>query len=66
MFHKIICYLQVSSNESFQVAVAGAPVVCWEQYDTAYTERYMGTPQANPDGYREGSVLTQVPKFPNE
>jgi dipeptidyl-peptidase-4 len=40
--------------------VAGAPVVEWEGYDTHYTERYMETPQANPEGYRRGSVLTHV------
>ncbi|CAK8694929.1 dipeptidyl peptidase 9-like [Clavelina lepadiformis] len=50
----------------FKVAVAGAPVVCWEHYDTGYTERYMGTPQSNPDGYFDGSVLNCLNKFPNE
>jgi dipeptidyl-peptidase 4 len=44
----------------FKVAVAGAPVTHWDGYDTAYTERYMGTPQENPDGYREGSVMAHV------
>lgn len=46
--------------ELFKVAVAGAPVTDWDGYDTAYTERYMGTPQKNPDGYKEGSVLSHV------
>ena len=31
--------------------MAGAPVTHWDGYDTHYTERYMGTPQANPQGY---------------
>ncbi len=44
----------------FKVAVAGAPVTSWDGYDTAYTERYMGTPQSNPAGYHEGSMLTHV------
>ena len=44
----------------FKVAVAGAPVTSWDGYDTAYTERYMGTPQSNPAGYAEGSVMTHV------
>ncbi len=44
----------------FQVAVAGSPVTDWRNYDTIYTERYMRTPQENPDGYREGSCLTYV------
>jgi dipeptidyl-peptidase-4 len=44
----------------FKVAVAGAPVTSWDAYDTAYTERYMGTPQSNPAGYAEGSVMTHA------
>jgi dipeptidyl-peptidase-4 len=43
--------------ETFRVAVAGAPVTSWDGYDTAYTERYMGTPQENPRGYARGSAL---------
>ena len=43
--------------ETFKVAVAGAPVTHYDGYDTHYTERYMGTPQSNPTGYTEGSVL---------
>ncbi len=46
--------------EVFSVGVAGAPVTSWDGYDTAYTERYMGTPRNNPDGYREASVMTHV------
>jgi dipeptidyl-peptidase-4 len=46
--------------ETFTAAVAGAPVTHWDGYDTHYTERYMGTPQSNPDGYRESSVMAHV------
>lgn len=42
----------------YSAGVAGAPVVSWEDYDTHYTERYMGLPQKNPDGYKASSVLT--------
>ena len=41
----------------FAAAVSGAPVTDWSLYDTAYTERYMGTPQANAAGYASSSVL---------
>ena len=44
--------------EIFQCAVAGAPVVTWENYDTHYTERYLGLPSENAEGYRKSSVLT--------
>jgi dipeptidyl-peptidase-4 len=42
----------------FKVAVAGAPVTAWDGYDTHYTERYMGLPSANPDGYERSKVMT--------
>jgi dipeptidyl-peptidase 4 len=42
----------------FRCGVAGAPVVTWENYDTFYTERYLGLPQTDPDAYRVSSVLT--------
>jgi len=42
----------------FAAGVAGAPVVDWEDYDTYYTERYMGLPGDNAAGYRASSVLT--------
>jgi len=32
----------------------------WDGYDTHYTERYMGTPQSNPKGYAESSVMHHV------
>ncbi|MGI8690422.1 MAG: DPP IV N-terminal domain-containing protein, partial [Thermomicrobiales bacterium] len=46
--------------ETFKVAVAGAPVTHFDGYDTHYTERYMGTPQSNPQGYTESSVMHHV------
>lgn len=44
----------------FRAAVAGAPVTHWDGYDTCYTERYMGTPENNPDGYERSSVSAHV------
>jgi dipeptidyl-peptidase-4 len=42
---------------------AGSSVTDWRLYDDVYTERYMDTPQDNPDGYKDGSVLTFVKNF---
>lgn len=47
----------------FKAAVAGAPVTDWALYDTAYTERYMKTPEANPEGYKATSALTHAAKL---
>jgi dipeptidyl-peptidase 4 len=47
----------------FKAAVAGAPVTDWQLYDTAYTERYMKTPQQNPEGYKSTSALTHADKL---
>ncbi|HZQ28045.1 MAG TPA: S9 family peptidase, partial [Acidimicrobiales bacterium] len=42
---------------TYKVAVAGAPVTSWDGYDTHYTERYLGTPQDNADGYDASAVF---------
>ncbi len=42
----------------FAAGLAGAPVVDWQDYDTFYTERYMGLPAANAKGYEASNVLT--------
>lgn len=44
----------------FRAGVAGAPVVDWADYDTHYTERYLGLPDENIDGYRHSNVLTHA------
>jgi dipeptidyl-peptidase 4 len=41
----------------FKAGIAGAPVTDWRLYDSIYTERYMGTPQNNPEGYDKTSVV---------
>lgn len=47
----------------FTHGIAEYSVVDWLLYDSHYTERYMDTPAANPEGYREGSVLTHAWKY---
>jgi len=42
----------LTHSTSFKVGISGAGVSDWHLYDTIYTERYMGSPAANPDGYR--------------
>ena len=42
----------------FRAGVAGAPVVDWLDYDTHYTERYLGVPPRDDGAYKEGSLLT--------
>ncbi len=45
-------------GDVFHAGVAGAPVADWRDYDTHYTERYMGMPQENTKGYDAANVLT--------
>jgi dipeptidyl-peptidase 4 len=42
----------------FKAGIAGAPVVDWLDYDTHYTERYLGLPDTDAEAYKEGSLLT--------
>ena len=47
----------LTHSDRFAAGIAGTPVTDWRNYDTIYTERYMGIPQDNPDGYRQSSVV---------
>jgi dipeptidyl-peptidase-4 len=53
-------YALTHAPEVFRSGVAGAPVTDWKHYDTIYTERYMGTPTDNPEGYAAGSPLEKA------
>jgi dipeptidyl-peptidase 4 len=44
----------------WKCGIAGAPVTDWKFYDTIYTERYMKTPQENPDGYERSAPLSKA------
>ncbi|WP_072764084.1 S9 family peptidase [Arenibacter nanhaiticus] len=45
----------LKGNDTFEMAIAVAPVTSWGFYDTIYTERFMRTPQENPSGYEDNS-----------
>jgi dipeptidyl-peptidase-4 len=47
-------------SDLVHAAIAGAPVTDWALYDTHYTERYLGTPQEQPDAYRRSSLLDEA------
>lgn len=47
----------------FKAAVAGGPVMNWAYYEIMYGERYMDTPQENPDGYEETNLIKQAGKL---
>ena len=47
----------------FKAAVAGAPVTDWALYDTHYTERYLGHPDAEPDAYARSSLFGDAEKL---
>lgn len=48
--------LPLRAPDAFAAAASFAPVTDWRLYDTAYTERYMSTPQNNPEGYGGGDL----------
>jgi dipeptidyl-peptidase 4 len=50
-------------GDLFRAGVAGAPVVAWEGYDTAYTERYLDEPAREPDAYRRASLLPEAARI---
>ena len=53
----------LNAPEVFKAGVAGAPVTDWRNYDTIYTERYMGLPSDNADGYRRSSPVHYASKL---
>lgn len=51
-------------SDKFHYGVAGGGVYDWMLYDSHYTERFMETPQANPDGYAASRVISSVSSYP--
>ena len=58
------CMLLMQTPEKFHYGIAGGGVYDWALYDTHYTERYMDTPQNNPEGYEASMVLRKVKGYP--
>ncbi|MDD6775126.1 MAG: DPP IV N-terminal domain-containing protein [Bacteroidales bacterium] len=52
--------LMCSHPDVFKVGVAGGPVIDWKYYEVMYGERYMDTPQENPEGYERCSLLNKA------
>ena len=52
--------LMTNYPDVFKVGVAGGPVIDWKWYEVMYGERYMGTPQDNPDGYAKSSLIDKA------
>ncbi len=52
--------LMTNHPDVFKVGVAGGPVIDWKWYEVMYGERYMDTPQSNPEGYEKTSLLRQT------
>lgn len=48
--------LMTEHPDVFKVGVAGGPVINWEKYEVMYTERYMDTPEQNPEGYEKTNL----------
>ena len=58
--------LLMQAPDRFHYGIAGGGVYDWALYDSHYTERYMDTPQANPEGYEVSKVLNYVEGYPTE
>ncbi|GJG34220.1 prolyl tripeptidyl peptidase [Xylanibacter ruminicola] len=52
--------LMTNYPDVFKVGVAGGPVIDWKWYEVMYGERYMGTPQDNPEGYAKSSLISKA------
>lgn len=50
-------YSLLNAPDTFRAGIAGAPVTSWRNYDTIYTERYLGLPSENADGYEKSSAI---------
>jgi dipeptidyl-peptidase-4 len=59
----VAAYALTFGADHFSYGISGSPVIDWKLYDSVYTERYMDTPQENPEGYKQSSALTHIEKY---
>jgi dipeptidyl-peptidase-4 len=52
--------MMLKASDVFKVGVAGGPVTDWKFYEVMYGERYMDTPQENPEGYKNADLKNYV------
>ena len=57
------CYALTYGSDVFTHGMAGGSVTDWTLYDSHYTERFMGTPANNPEGYKSSNVMTHADKY---
>ncbi|MFA8343347.1 MAG: DPP IV N-terminal domain-containing protein [Rhodothermaceae bacterium] len=50
----------ITRSDAFKVGVAGGAVIDWNLYEIMYTERYMDTPQQNPEGFKKANLINHV------
>lgn len=55
--------LKIYHPETFKVSVAGGPVMDWKYYEIMYGERYMNTPEENPEGYELTSLVNKTDRL---
>jgi dipeptidyl-peptidase-4 len=55
--------LKLRNPGVFKVATCGGPVIDWKYYEIMYGERYMDTPEQNPDGYAKACILNYIDKL---
>jgi dipeptidyl-peptidase-4 len=59
-------YSLLNAPELFRAGIAGAPVTDWHNYDTIYTERYLGLPSENEEGYKASSDVTYADRLKSQ
>lgn len=57
--------MMLKHPDAFKAGVAGGPVTDWKFYEVMYTERYMDTPEENPEGYKNADLLNSVKNLKN-